>query len=100
MIVSFYVRQTSVCRFNLSRSNRNDKLEFVGQQSIHSLLPTVFRSIVPAIRTTIARGVRRSASIIMKFVQPEMIEPLPRANPRSAVSTTASGVCEMRAGGR
>src|ERR1700687_1896436 len=53
----------------------------------------------PAMRTTNERGVKRSASIIMKLVQPETILLLRRARPVKAVSTTASGVCDARAEG-
>jgi len=93
MIVSFGLEFRLQAVFLLSIIRLKAELQ------TYSLLPTVFRSIVPAIRTTIARGVRRSASIIIKFAQPEMTEPLPRASPRSAVSTTASGVWATRAGG-
>jgi hypothetical protein len=36
---ALYVRQTSVCRFGLSKPQINDKLKFVGQQDALRLPP-------------------------------------------------------------
>src|SRR6266403_3908744 len=61
--------------------------------------PDLLRRAIPATRKTSERGARRSLSTIMKLLQPEITELLPRARARRAVSTTASGVCTTRAGG-
>ena len=54
----------------------------------------------PATRLTIERGTKRSASTTNKLVQPEITTVFFRSNARKAVSTTSSGLCIVRIGGR
>src|SRR5258705_9962729 len=58
------------------------------------------RIALPANLATSERGTNRSACIISRFVKPQITEPFRRANPRNALSTTSSGVCDVRIGGR
>jgi hypothetical protein len=46
------------------------------------------------------RGKNRSANMVRRLGQPEMITLFFRFNPRIAVSTTSSGDCDPRMGGR
>src|SRR5881394_964493 len=66
----------------------------------YCLLLTAFSITAPTAFKINLRGTTRSASTAIKFVQPEITELLRRFRARSAVSTTSSGVCEVRAGGR
>src|SRR5688500_18533924 len=58
------------------------------------------RRALPAILVTNERGTKRSASTANQLVQPEITLGFCWRNPRSAVSTTSSGVWIVRIGGR
>src|SRR6476469_7021447 len=58
------------------------------------------RKAFPAIFNTTDLGKNRSANTVKRFGQPETITLFFRFKPRMAVSTTSSGVCDPRIGGR
>src|SRR6185503_4420898 len=87
---------------NRYRQNRRARTE-IKNSFRHCCLPYSSkreRKALPATLVTNERGKNRSASTVRKLVHPEMTVGFSRGNARNAVSTTSSGVCIVRIGGR